>query len=30
MEVYEVEGWRKMPINMVHGDEEADGAAERH
>jgi len=23
MEVYEVEGWRKMPINMVHGAEEA-------
>jgi len=30
IEVYEVEGWRKMPINMVHGAQEANGAAERH
>jgi len=28
--VYEVEGWRKISINMMHGAKEADGAAERH
>jgi len=30
IEVCEVEGWRKMPINMVHGAKETDDAAERH